>query len=351
MEPISGLPRDVLDLVVQRNPSLTRVVKDELPPVTAPVIPLVCLHEGAVLEWCSSCRGGKAESRHVRDCDIHGKCTRESVSSLVQSCDKCPDFTVFDVVAKRHLIYHMLPIAGNGVWRRGIDQLRCRWDTFTGSKIVAVMVDTRPGWLDSLSEVRDYLPKDCDVIPLRNNPSLREVVSWEPLWDAVLSVAGDNDAILYAHAKGVTRNVDPGNSCQWWASLLYSLSLDHIDLVDRQLKRYPITGSFKKMGRCFVGSKSTWHYSGSFFWVRAGDFRQRAWRAVDRKWWGNESWVGTAYRFSDAGCIFYESPRIECDLYNPKLWDSVIRPRYSEWLQKNPPVWSWIKAMIRSAGG
>jgi hypothetical protein len=50
--------------------------------------PLVCIHEGAILEYCHSCNG---EAKHVRECDLHGKCTRGVVSDKVRSCSTCPD--------------------------------------------------------------------------------------------------------------------------------------------------------------------------------------------------------------------------------------------------------------------
>lgn len=50
---------------------------------------LPCVHEGAVVEWCTSCH---SDRRHVRDCDVHERCTRGFVSDRVRSCDRCPDF-------------------------------------------------------------------------------------------------------------------------------------------------------------------------------------------------------------------------------------------------------------------
>lgn len=54
---------------------------------------LPCVHEGPVLESCTSCRG---EQRHVRAC-LHptadrDTCTRGYVSGLVQACASCPDY-------------------------------------------------------------------------------------------------------------------------------------------------------------------------------------------------------------------------------------------------------------------
>lgn len=57
---------------------------------------LPCIHEGAILEYCHSRRGELAEPRHVRDCDIHQKCTRGFVSNLVTWCGRCQDYKADD---------------------------------------------------------------------------------------------------------------------------------------------------------------------------------------------------------------------------------------------------------------
>jgi hypothetical protein len=302
--------------------------------------PLPCLHLGIVISRASC----TCPRLNVRECTAgHGRVTQ------ARECETCSDYEAdsphaFGSIAKRHLVYHILPIAGNGSWQRGVDQLRLRWGLFTGSKIAAVMTGFAGArQLDSPDDVRDYLPCDCEVIEIANNPALREVASWVPLWERVLAVAGDEDAILYAHAKAVTRQVDPGNSCQWWASLMYSLHLDHWSLVADQLVRYPITGAFKKVGHGFGGSRSAWHYSGTFFWVRAGDVQSRPWRGIDQLWFGAEAWPGTAYPSDEAGNLFLDGRVPQLDLYSPGFWDRVVRPRYSEWLSQNPPSFPWME--------
>jgi len=54
--------------------------------------PLPCIHEGSVLEWCTTCSGDKAELRHVRDCEIHERCTRGRVNEKTAACSVCPDW-------------------------------------------------------------------------------------------------------------------------------------------------------------------------------------------------------------------------------------------------------------------
>jgi hypothetical protein len=65
-------------------------IGDPAPQVQTPAPhPLPCIHEGAVLEWCNTCSG---ELRHVRDCDLHERCTRGVVGETVRSCATCGDY-------------------------------------------------------------------------------------------------------------------------------------------------------------------------------------------------------------------------------------------------------------------
>jgi hypothetical protein len=245
----------------------------------------------------------------------------------------------------RHLAFHVLPVAGNPVWRLGVEQLRLRWPLFTGVKVVSVATqgDCKLP-LDPPEAVAAALPPDCEILTAPNDSKLREVVTWLPLWERVLGEAADDDAVLYAHAKGVTRPYDPGNACHWWASLQYSLVLDHWNAVAGQLATRPIVGAFKKVGGGFGAGGGGWHYSGTFYWVRAGDFRARPWRRVQQRWWGTESWPGLAYHPDEAGSLFLEGAVGSLDCYSPRFWAKTVRPRYAEWLTQNPPWWPWTGA-------
>lgn len=58
-----------------------------------PVVRPPCAHEEAVLEWCKTCHGPKAEGRHVRGCAIHDRCTRDKNSGILKSCDGCDEYS------------------------------------------------------------------------------------------------------------------------------------------------------------------------------------------------------------------------------------------------------------------
>lgn len=64
-----------------------------VPQFRAPPVPvrraLPCVHEGNILERCHTCN---SEGKHVRECDLYEKCTRDIVSAKVRACKGCKDY-------------------------------------------------------------------------------------------------------------------------------------------------------------------------------------------------------------------------------------------------------------------
>lgn len=341
MNPISTLPKEVLSLLVARNPTINQAMTklvQLLPSIVPPCFYAgqdggpkgyhLCNHPDEPLGmWVCKCNGcgSKSTCSGYEPVNLHGK------------------------VNKRHLIYHVLPVS-NGVWQKGVDQLKKRWSLFNGRKIISVMsgspvmeqVDGNEGILappkliplDPIKMVKDYLPKGCEVVESINDSTKWELSSWSVLWDSVLNSIDPTDAVLYAHAKGVTRRAN--SPCHPWAELMYTLALDYWDLIQEKLTKYPIVGSLIKWGRFFRPplTASAWHYHGNFFWARAGDIKQRLSAVpIPNDRWASEAWAGIAYRPHEAGEIFGPSNR-SVFLYNPSQLRQVLI-EYAAWLKNN----------------
>jgi hypothetical protein len=231
----------------------------------------------------------------------------------------------------RHLLYHVYPIKTCQTWRFNLDQLKARWPLFNGRRIIAVAYG--PETVPPTEVVRYMGACEADYIMSRNVPQLREVETWLKLWPA-LGEVNNADAVFCAHAKGVTRPVDPGTSVHRWASLLYETCLDYWPIVEEILGRHPIAGALKKVGYGFEGSRSSWHYSGTFYWVRFGDARTR-WREIDRVWWGTESWPGIHWTNDFAGAIFHQGGVPSLDMYNLGYLNGVVEPALRKWRELN----------------
>ena len=290
----------------------------------------------------------------------HPDRARLGIGEAVCSCTGCgPNCRGYDdgtpkppaSPARRHCLMHVLPVAGNGVWQRSLAQLAARRELFTGRAVLAVATGSAKKPLDAPDAVRQLAPW-ADVIEVPNDPARREVATWGPLWDRLAPHLGAADSVLYCHTKGATRSVDPGNSCHWWGSLMWSVVLDHWPLVESQLKAHPVTGPFLKVGYGFGRHAGRFHYSGTFFWTRAADFLARRRKVLPPgEWWGVEAWPGVAYDVAEAGCLFHRGKVPGLDLYNRGYWSGTVMREYQTWLRANPPAWPWLTAPSRSAGG
>lgn len=271
-------------------------------------------------------------------CAKHAKCTPTKAAPGVACCVTCPDFAVPSPppslpdshrFTTRDCLYHVYPLGGEAgqVWRKCLGMLLRRSSLFTGMKVIACM--TGPN-LESPSLVRGMAgPHGFTVAEIPNDPALREtktLLECLPLFET----RDPHRALLCAHAKGVTRPYDRGSTVHAWANVCHEVCLDYWPLVEEQLRSHPITGPFKKVGRGFKGSASSWHYSGSFAWFRSADLFARDWRRADRQWWGGESYAGLHYKPDEAGILFCEGSVNELDLYSMPRFMTALN-EYAWW--------------------
>lgn len=323
----------------------------ERPPALTPGY---CPHRGGPTGRTVGCRTCQNRDNplqlHVLSCDLHGECVtgdRAPASDKVKACRWCPDNPAnrppppaavppegrYQSPTRRHALMHVLPVAdGSGTWERSVARL-CQSRGEFASVTIAAATGAHPKLpLADADAVRRAAPW-AEVLEVPNDPDRREVATWGPLWNALTPRLKPEDAVLYCHAKGVTH--PPGSIVHRWASLCWSLVLGHPWLVDEQLRRHPVTGPFLKRGPSFGGKAGRFHYSGTFFWLRADDYLRR--RCVVRppeRWWGVEAWPGVAYHPDDAGCLFLEGREGEMDLYRPEYWESTVLPEYEKWASR-----------------
>lgn len=253
------------------------------------------------------------------------------------SCHSCKKTDLGTV----HLVYHILPVAENLTWKWNLAHLAARSKLFTGRKIFSIMTDTnlfsrRPDqsgkektWtLVPPEEVRRHLPPDAEVIERPNDPSLWESASWDSMFNILFSGRHDpSDKVFYAHAKGATRD---WSLIKWWTEVMYSAALDHTELVASTLDKFPVAGSFQRIGDEF--GNVPWHYHGTFFWSTVGEMRKRlADTPIQEEWWGSEAWPGQAFTLEESGVLFASGGKEELNLYRP-----AVRERwqleYEKWL-------------------
>lgn len=229
----------------------------------------------------------------------------------------------------RHLIFHVYPATNNKVWQRNVEQILKRIHLFNGKKIAAVVCGVG---LNLPKRVKDAFGKNLDeLLVFPNSKRLREVATFEGLFSRVL-VDDPNHCFFYAHAKGVTRPVNPGVTVHRWADIMYETCLDYWPLVEDLFRQgKSLAGSFKKIGHGFGGSRSSWHYSGAFFWAKSQAVLAKDWKVIDKTWWGTEAWPGLHFSPEEAGCLFHEAPLSTMDLYSMGYFENTVQPLYDQW--------------------
>ena len=254
------------------------------------------------------------------------------LNHLMPSKDPPPPIEPVDLTnATRHLMFHLWPVHGTGVWQWHCDQLLANAELFNGRRIVSIVTDSQS---DGAAAVQDRLKGFTDeFIILPNDPKLREVVTWVPMLERLETLNGPQDITFSGQAKGTRRPISEADTdtIYRWTKAMWDVCLSRPDEITKHLATKAMVGAFRR----FQSKRSgwgPWHFSGTFFWFRNRDVFRRNWRYVTQKWWGTEAWPGTIFGADDVACIFGDN----CgDLYDRKYWDLEIERQLQEWITQH----------------
>jgi hypothetical protein len=231
--------------------------------------------------------------------------------------------------ARRHLAFHLWPLAGNGVWQWHCDQLLRHASLFNGRRVVAIVESPDS---DRAATVIDYLRNFTDqFVVLPNDKKLREVTTWLPLLNQLQEFNTDQDVTFYGQGKGVRRNIrdlnDPNVTIFRWTKAMYEMCFAW-DRVRPILEKHGCAGSFRRNSPPQPGSWGPWHYSGTFYWFRNRDAFRRNWQYVPHRFYGTEAWPGNMFHPDEAGVIACDDIG---DLYQLAYWNQHIEPQLEKW--------------------
>lgn len=249
----------------------------------------------------------------------------------------------------KHLLYFICPIAKNGIWQWNVEQLLQRISLFNGKRIIAIatgnrhipMIRSQP--LDPPDAIRQaFAGHDVEFIEVPNERAKGEMAAWRQLWGRVVNEPG---VTFYSHAKGVSKPNHP--TVQWWTRLMYETCLDYWPLVEQLLRDYPVAGSFKKIGQCFLNpfcqgawtGQSSHHFSGTMYWVRNDDWRMRAWDSLELKVGASEAAPGHWFYPDQTGTLFMEGPPNRLNMYDVPTCGYIER-EYAIWQEQ----YAWAKS-------
>jgi len=221
---------------------------------------------------------------------------------------------------RRNLLYHVYPKSGNGIWQWNVAQLRRRMAQFDGRRVIAIMTAADA---DPPAAVQEEFGNDGGItwLILPNNPGLREVASFLPLFSRVAEP--DDSITFYSHAKGVTH---PGNEAvRIWTEVLYSVCLDDPAVISDSLSRSVMVGAMRKTERFL---SSSWHFHGSFFWFRNDYVFSSDWMRIDSNSHGIESWPGSITPKECSTCLLLDDAGSAYDL---NYCRSTVVPQLRLW--------------------
>lgn len=190
---------------------------------------------------------------------------------------------------RRNLYFFIYPLKPS-VWRHSIQRLLARWTIFNGRKVVAVAEDERTEKADLVKAA--FGKSDVEILVVRNNPNLGETVAFIEGLSMVESKNPD-EATFYAHAKGQRWDGKIVDAILRWTDAMFFMNLECPALVDRLLLKYSSMGCFKIGGMHGGGS---WHYSGSFYWLRHDALFSKNWRDIEMSFYGTEGYPGKMFR-------------------------------------------------------
>lgn len=231
-----------------------------------------------------------------------------------------------------HLLYRVYPMTINYSWQWNFQQLAKRWHIFNGRKVLAIGFDSKTVMPDEVIRYAESLGMQFDsIIRRRNQPDLREVVTWIPSIELLQPETARPDEIVFtAHSKGVRHNPS-SEHIRWWAESMWNVCLDDMESVKRALSVKLFAGAFRRFNQFAFPGNHMWHYSGTFYWFRLHDIGNRNWRHVDQFFAGTESWPGAMAARHEGACLFADN----CgDLYERRYWDETILPMWNHWKER-----------------
>jgi len=213
---------------------------------------------------------------------------------------------------KRNLLYHVYPLR-NSIWKWNIDLLNRHASIFNGRVIISIAIDEST---DHFKEVISLIKiPNAEIVVVKNDPNRAEGVTFLP---ALGELASDNpdEATFYAHAKGVARSIKrpyETENVKAWVECMWHANTASVELIELALKDYACAGCFQRFGQHGGGS---WHFGGTFYWVKHSEIFKGNWKDIDPGYYGVEGWIGRQVAKEKAFCIFNLLLK---DLYQKKI--------------------------------
>ncbi len=230
---------------------------------------------------------------------------------------------------RKLIAFHVYPHRGaraNWLWH--LEQIGDQLDKFERCRI-AIVTDRHTVRAE---EVQSILGDRAEYL-VRRNHKMGESLTFRDLLAPYVADADPNSAIWYGHAKGIKAHVRGKPAVRKWCEAMYEATLRNWDQVRGLMEEgYPIAGCLKAQhwGTPFIQTQWSWHYSGTFFWVRP-HMIPADWQARVRQTYGGvEVWPGDCFPSAAGAGIVLDDPPFAA-AYKESFWRSR-QSEYNQWL-------------------
>jgi hypothetical protein len=218
-----------------------------------------------------------------------------------------------------HLGVHLWPIKRRWDWHA--EKLNEIAAAINGRCVACVAIDEST---DSIEKVRSLLSDKFEIVELNNNEE-GENDSFR-LFQKIIP-NGQNDIFLYCHGKGVRKHTYKSDAVRLWTEIMYeTVLLNHDAIINKLESGHKMFGSFRAFGDEPLNPINQWHYSGTFFAVRAKHLPEKS---VKADYGGVEAWPGDHFRPEECWCEFGENTYVlgqyQLASWYPKRVDSQMQ--------------------------
>lgn len=227
------------------------------------------------------------------------KAVSSTQNRLYQSMLACPPpkSDAFIGTPILHVGVHLWPICD--VWKTHVARLNELAGLVNGQCFIGIVTDSTTGPIDAVIAALD--PKwQVNVLPNTpdgENPTFR--------WLQTVVPKGPDDVLIYCHGKGVRPHTRMSEPVRIWTELMYETVIFNHDGIREKLSQgFKTFGAFRTFGPLPLQPRFKWHYSGTFFAVRAKHLS----KAPVRKGYGGvEAWPGDMCRPEEGWCEFADN--------------------------------------------
>lgn len=290
-------------LRTEKRPQRKRSIVEDMPAAKRP-----CRWLGSKRKCCADmyiCRqspdtnciltGTSPGLRTCGSCEFYSPTNHPAYEAMRLAEAPQPD--PFKSTPSLHFGGHLWPVKRR--WKWHADKWNELAEKITGRCIVFVAVDEST---DSFEEVRSVFSDRIELIA-RNNNDGGENDSFRALQTMIPT--GENDVLLYAHGKGVRQHTYDSYAVRLWTEIMYETVLfNHDAIINKMAAGYKMFGSFRAFGDEPLNPTHQWHYSGTYFSVRA---KHLAGKIVKAGYGGVEAWPGDHFKPHECWCEFGEN--------------------------------------------